>query len=91
MKNYKRQLIESAARGSIAAFEEIIEPYRKKIYNFMLKSCGDEFEAYKLTLDVFVKVFEMLASGIGCNMPFIIYKTAGEVSRQASSITKRIS
>jgi DNA-directed RNA polymerase specialized sigma24 family protein len=91
MKNHKRQLAESAEKGSVAAFEKIIEPYLKEIYNFMLKSCGDELEAYNLTLEVFVKVFEMIASGNGHSMPFIIYRTAGEVSGQASSITKKIS
>jgi hypothetical protein len=91
MKNHERQLLESAAKGSVAAFEEIIEPYRKKVYNFMLKSCGDELEAYKLTLEVFVKVFEMLMSGNGCNVPFMVYKAAGELGRQAESIAKKIS
>ena len=91
MKNHERQLLEFATKGSVAAFEKIIEPYQKKVYNFMLKSCSDELEAYKLTLEVFVKVFEMLMSGHGCNVPSMVYKTAGELSRQAESIAKKIS
>ncbi|MGE5613877.1 MAG: RNA polymerase sigma factor [Bacillota bacterium] len=91
MKNHERQLLKAAAKGSVSAFEELTEPYQKKVYNFMLKSCGDELEAYKLTMDVFVKVFEMMMSGEGCSVPFMIYKTAGELSRQTRSIAKKIS
>ncbi|MGI6669871.1 MAG: RNA polymerase sigma factor [Acetivibrionales bacterium] len=91
MKNHERQLLKSAAKGSVAAYEEIIGPYRKKVYNFMLKSCGDESEAYRLALEVFVKVFEMLISGEDLSIPFTIYKTAGELSRQAGSIVQKIS
>jgi RNA polymerase sigma-70 factor (ECF subfamily) len=92
MSENERQLIESARNGCVASFEELIEPHQNRIYNLMFKTCRNEFEASQLTQEVFVRVFRSLAlkKSDGC---FIIniYRTAGEVSRQAVCKSKMIS
>jgi hypothetical protein len=92
MSDSERHLLVLAQGGSVSAFEELTEPYRVRIYNFMLKTCGDEFEASLLSQDVFVRVFEALISGdFSGGLAYGIYRTAEEISRRASCKSKMIS
>ncbi len=92
MTENERQLLESAQKGCVAAFEELTAPYWARVYNLMLKTCVDEFEASLLSQDVFVKVFEALISGhFNGGLAWNIYRTADEVSRQAACKSEMIS
>lgn len=92
MSENERQLLGSAQNGCVAAFEELTVPYRARVYNLMLKTCVDEFEASLLSQDVFVKVFEALISGyINGGLAWNIYRKADEISRQAACKSKMIS
>lgn len=92
MNDHQRQLLKAAENGCISSFEDIIEPHRTRIYNYMLKICDNEFEACQLAQEVFVKVFEALINGKG-NVPLVtnIYRIAGEISQHATSKSKKIS
>lgn len=92
MSENERQLLGLAQKGSITAFEELTAPYRVRVYNLMLKTCVDEFEASLLSQDVFVKVFEALISGyINGALAWNIYRAADEISRHAACKSKMIS
>lgn len=92
MSDNIRQLLESARNGCVAAFEELIEPHRNRIYSLMINTCGSEFEASLLTQEVFVRVFRSLAPGKDeVSLAFAIYSTAAEISRQAACKSKMIS
>lgn len=92
MNDYERKLIKSARKGSVAAYEELIQPHRSRIYNFMLNVSGNEFEASHMAQEVFVKVFqELMSQQSEDSLVFNIYRTAGEISRQEACISKKIS
>lgn len=92
MDENARLLLVSAQRGCVAAFEELTNPFRVRVYNLMLKTCGDEFEASLLSQDVFVRVFEALVTGnFNGGLAYNIYRIAGEISNQAACKTKMIS
>ena len=91
MSNEVRQLLNSAINGCTAAFEELIEPYQKRIYSLMLKTCGNEFEASQLAQEVFVKVFGFLLTERNESyFPIILYRTADEVSQNAACKSKKV-
>lgn len=92
MINNERQLLKSAVSGCVAAFEELIEPHRIRIYNLMFKTCCNEFEASQLAQEVFVRVFNTLVKEKDeHSLVFNIYRIAGEISRQVSCKSKMIS
>lgn len=92
MSKNERQLLRSAVNGCVAAFEELIEPHRNRIYNLMYKTCSNEFEASQLAQEVFVRVFKSLVQVKDEHCLFYnIYRTAGEISRQAACKSKMIS
>lgn len=92
MSDKERQLLKSAQNGCVAAFEELIEPHQKKIYNLMFKTCCNEFEASQLAQEIFTRVFRTLVLGkYDGNFTLSIYKAAGEISRQAACKSKMIS
>ena len=92
MSDKEKQLLKSAQSGSVDAFEELIQPYRIRIFNLMLKTCCNEFEASQLTQVVFVRVFESLLRGINDGgLSYNIYRIAGEISRLSSCKSKMIS
>lgn len=92
MKFIKGQNAKIAADSSVTAFEELVEPHQKRIYNYMLRLCGNEFEASRMTQDIFVKAYEMLLSGgDAAAIPVYIYRTAAEIGRQAVCRSEMIS
>lgn len=56
------QLLESARAGSLAAFEELVLRYEKKIYNYCYRMTNNEQDAEDLTQEVFIKVYKNLKS-----------------------------
>jgi DNA-directed RNA polymerase specialized sigma24 family protein len=91
MSNYEQQLLETAKNGGVEAFEKLTDPHQVIVYNFLLKECGNEFEAGQLTQEVFVRTFDMLTkkADIG-NLYACIYRTAAEIGRQAACESKKL-
>jgi len=92
MNDRERRLMKSARNGRVAAYEELIQPHQKKIYNLMLKTCCNEFEASQLTQEVFVRVFSSIKHWTeDISLTLNIYKIAGEISQKAICKAKLIS
>ena len=53
-------LIEQCQQGDSAAIERLVLKYQNRIYNVVLKICGDPDDAAELTQETFVKVIENL-------------------------------
>ncbi len=84
MKVIERQNVKTAEMSSVTAFEELIEPHQKRIFNYLLRVCGSEFEASQQTQDILVKAYEILLSGEDATgIPTFIYRAAAEIGRQA--------
>ena len=92
MNDKERQLLKSAQNGCVTAFEQLIEPFRIRVFNLMLKSCENRFEASQLAQEVFVRIFSAIMQGnLKDNFAVCIYKTADEISRQNVCKSKMIS
>jgi len=52
-----RGLIEEIQRGNVAAFRELVERYKKRIYYLALDLTGNHHDAEDLSQDVFIKVY----------------------------------
>ena len=53
-------LVERCRRGDAAATERLVLKYQNRIYNVILKICGNPDDAAELTQDTFVKVIESI-------------------------------
>jgi len=51
-------LVEQCRRGDSAATERLILKYQNRIYNVILRMCGNEADAAELSQETFVKVIE---------------------------------
>ena len=92
MNEHERRLLKIARNGGIKAFEELTAPHHRIVYNYLLISCSNEFEACQLTQDVFVKVFEQLTSNaVDDDLFSCIYRIARDIQQQHVSTSKKIS
>ena len=57
-----RVLIKRAKQGDLAAFTELVEQYKDRIYGFLYRYTGSREDAYDLSQEVFIKVFTHLES-----------------------------
>jgi RNA polymerase sigma-70 factor (ECF subfamily) len=88
----EKQLLKSAKDGCITAFEQLITPYRKGVFNLMLKTCENEFEASQLAQEVFVRVFSSMIKGnLKGGFAVSIYRTADEIVRRNACKSEMIS
>ena len=55
-----RNLLDKARKGDIVAFEQLVEVYRKKIFNIALRMTGNHDDAGELTQEVFIRVYRSL-------------------------------
>jgi RNA polymerase sigma-70 factor (ECF subfamily) len=53
----EKELIARLSRGDMAAFRELVEAYKKKMYYFALDMVGDPADAEDISQEVFLKVF----------------------------------
>ncbi len=92
MNDNDRQLIKSAQNGDATAFEKLIEPYMKLVFQIMLKVCGNKHNASMLAQKVFVSVFDCLMSGsfIG-DIKLQILKSTIEVCRRVEAVNDECS
>jgi RNA polymerase sigma-70 factor (ECF subfamily) len=56
------ELVQGINAGRAGLFEELINRYEKKIYNFGLRMCGDVRDAEDMVQDTFLNVFKYLKS-----------------------------
>jgi RNA polymerase sigma-70 factor, ECF subfamily len=57
MTNEEQLLIENVQRGEMAAFQELVEKYKQKVYYMALDMTGNHHDAEDLSQEVFMKVF----------------------------------
>src|SRR5215831_9537539 len=55
-------LAQSAARGDMAAFEEIYQRHHRRVYSICLRMLQNAFEAEDLTQDVFIQLYRKIGS-----------------------------
>lgn len=58
-------LIQRCQKGDVAAFEQLIEGYEKKIINYCWRMLGNPLDAEDAAQEVFVKVFRFIGSFTG--------------------------
>ncbi|HEY6291962.1 MAG TPA: RNA polymerase sigma factor [Terriglobia bacterium] len=58
----ERALVLAAQGGDVGAFRQLYDAYRDRIYNLVLYSIGDPFNAQDVLQTVFLKVFRSLRS-----------------------------
>jgi RNA polymerase sigma-70 factor (ECF subfamily) len=56
------QLAQSAARGDMAAFEEIYQRHHRRVYSICLRMLQNAYEAEDLTQDVFIQLYRKIGS-----------------------------
>ena len=56
----EKPLIERCRKGDLAAIERLILQYQNRIFNTILKICGNADDAAELTQDTFVKIIEKI-------------------------------
>jgi RNA polymerase sigma-70 factor (ECF subfamily) len=58
----EEQLIESAKKGSVSAFSELVEKYQERLFRFMLTRCGSRADAEDAIQDTFINAFRYIGS-----------------------------
>lgn len=89
MINIPKETIDLAAKGDMAAFEEIYKSFSPMVYTVALRVTGDSLDAEEATQDVFVKVFRGLKgfrfdSSFGTWIYRITMNTAINIHRSSS-------
>ncbi len=62
MSDSEKTLLERAKSGDIAAFEQLIESYQKKIFNIALRMLGNYDDAGDLTQEVLIRIYKSIKS-----------------------------
>jgi len=61
MDQNEQLLLEKAKAGDVAAFEELIEAYQKKVYNLALRIIGNADDAADLAQEAFIRIFKAIS------------------------------
>lgn len=56
----EQNIIRAAKAGKEAAFEELVTAYEKKVYQLAFRYTGNEFDAFDVSQEVFLRVFRFL-------------------------------
>lgn len=59
--NLERDLVRRAKRGDIAAFEDLVACYEKKIYNTAYRFFYNREDAFDITQEIFIKIYTSLS------------------------------
>jgi RNA polymerase sigma-70 factor (ECF subfamily) len=62
MEHGEQLLLEKAKSGDVAAFEELIEAYQKKVFNLALRIIGNYDDAADLAQETFVRIFKAISN-----------------------------
>lgn len=62
MEHNEQLLLEKAKAGDVAAFEELISAYQKKVFNLALRIIGNYDDAADLAQDTFVRIFKAISN-----------------------------
>lgn len=54
------RIIKQAVKGNNKAFEQLIQPYEKKIYNIAIQMFKNREDAYDASQEIFIKVYKNL-------------------------------
>jgi len=60
MEKNDQQIIDQICSGDVAAFQVLVERYKRKIYYLAYDMLGDQHEAEDVSQEVFIKVFRSL-------------------------------
>ena len=60
MTNEEQTLIENVQKGGSAAFQELVEKYKHKVYYMALDMTGNHHDAEDLSQEVFIKVYSAI-------------------------------
>lgn len=60
-KSRETELAEALMRGDLTAFDEFVEIFRAKIFQYSLMTCGHRDDAEEVSQDTLLKVFENFA------------------------------
>ena len=91
MSDISNELVMKAARGDMAAFEEIYKASSGFVYNIALRITNNRDDADEVTQDVFVRIFNSLKSfGFRSSFKTWIYRIAANTSiNHAKSASRR--
>lgn len=62
MSDNEKNLLERAKSGDIAAFEQLVDSYQKRIFNIALRMLGNYDDAGDLTQEVLIRIFKSIKS-----------------------------
>lgn len=62
MSDREKLLLEKAKAGDVAAFEELIENYQKKIFNIAFRIVGNYDDANDLAQEVLIRIYKSIGS-----------------------------
>jgi RNA polymerase sigma-70 factor (ECF subfamily) len=62
MEHREQLLLERAKSGDVAAFEELIDAYQKKVFNLALRIIGNYDDAADLAQETFVRIFKAISN-----------------------------
>ena len=62
MSDREKNFLERAKSGDIAAFEQLIESYQRKIFNIALRMLGNYDDAGDLTQEVLIRIYKSIKS-----------------------------
>ncbi len=57
----EKRSIEKSKNGNIEAFEQLIEPYQKKVFNIALRMMGNQEDASDAAQEVFIKIYKSIS------------------------------
>lgn len=60
MEQNDQHIVDRICRGDVAAFQVLVDRYKRKIYYLAFDMLGDQHEAEDVSQDVFIKIFRSL-------------------------------
>jgi DNA-directed RNA polymerase specialized sigma24 family protein len=83
MNDSEIQLKKSAHNGDVTAFEKLIEPYMKLVFQIAFKACGNKRDASIIAQRAFVTVFDqIMAEDFKGDIKIHILKTVMDLCRR---------
>lgn len=84
------ELVQRSQKGDLAAFDQLVDLYKKKIYNYIARMVNDPVEAEDITQETFVKAFRNISSFRGAStFQTWLYRIAGNLTIDSVRRRKR--